>query len=329
MILAKNGFGYRFSFNGKEKDNEVSGDGNTIAFEARIYDSRLGRFFSTDPWEYKYAWQSTYAYYRNSPISQIDFLGMGGDDPPPLHGQERKSFMEVDDGQGGTCLEDIIEYWDATAEMGDGTNGAWVDCKPTSSADLKGVDLNNVMQNDMKYLNFYMSQVEFYDEVLIDLRNKINWVSQYDSRVPRAGSNACKRACYYMLESSGVNHIRGNANGIHIGKERSQTIIKLPNFESGINTLNSELDKGNHVIAGVARIHSKYWGLNYNSDGTTDHFVVIVGRINSEYLFYDPGSKYESKGASVSNIFSLDVNGLFTGTSYGSPMTITWIGRNK
>mgnify|MGYP000208382786 CR=1 FL=1 len=42
-------FSYRFSFNGKEDDSEVSGQGNTIVFEARIYDSRLGRFFSTDP----------------------------------------------------------------------------------------------------------------------------------------------------------------------------------------------------------------------------------------------------------------------------------------
>jgi RHS repeat-associated protein len=70
-------FSYRFGFNGKESDNEVSGTGNTMAFEARIFDARLGRFFSTDPWEYKYSWQTPYAYYKNSPIGQIDFLGKG------------------------------------------------------------------------------------------------------------------------------------------------------------------------------------------------------------------------------------------------------------
>jgi RHS repeat-associated protein len=68
---------FTFAFNGKEQDNEVSGSGNTIAFEARIYDSRLGRFFSTDPWEYKYAWQTPYAYFKNSPIITLDFLGKG------------------------------------------------------------------------------------------------------------------------------------------------------------------------------------------------------------------------------------------------------------
>jgi RHS repeat-associated protein len=71
---------YSFGLNGKEMDNEVSGEGNTIAFEARIYDSRLGRFLSTDPWEFKYAWQSTCAYFKNSPISVLDIKGMGGGD---------------------------------------------------------------------------------------------------------------------------------------------------------------------------------------------------------------------------------------------------------
>ncbi|QLH44307.1 MAG: hypothetical protein HWD58_00920 [Bacteroidota bacterium] len=40
---------YRFGFNGQEKDNEIKGTGNSLAFEARIYDNRLGRWLSLDP----------------------------------------------------------------------------------------------------------------------------------------------------------------------------------------------------------------------------------------------------------------------------------------
>jgi len=69
---------YRYSFNGKEGDNEVKGDGYSIEFEARIYDSRLGRFLTTDPRECEYAWQSTYCYFKNSPIATLDLLGGGG-----------------------------------------------------------------------------------------------------------------------------------------------------------------------------------------------------------------------------------------------------------
>ena len=68
---------YRFAFNGKEKDDEVKGAGNSIAFEARIYDPRLGRFLSVDPWSKEYPWQSSYAYFANSPIWKIDYKGMG------------------------------------------------------------------------------------------------------------------------------------------------------------------------------------------------------------------------------------------------------------
>lgn len=67
---------YRYGFNGKEKADEITtGD---YAFEARVYDSRLGRFLSTDPRESEYAWQSTYNYFSNSPISQLDYNGEGG-----------------------------------------------------------------------------------------------------------------------------------------------------------------------------------------------------------------------------------------------------------
>jgi RHS repeat-associated protein len=71
--------GYRYGFNGKEIDNEVFN--GCIAFEARIFDSRIGRFFSTDPRESEYAWQSTYVYFKNSPIGTLDYLGKGDVDP--------------------------------------------------------------------------------------------------------------------------------------------------------------------------------------------------------------------------------------------------------
>ena len=39
-------YGYRYGFNGKEKDSETYT--GSVAFEARIYDSRLGRFLTKD-----------------------------------------------------------------------------------------------------------------------------------------------------------------------------------------------------------------------------------------------------------------------------------------
>jgi RHS repeat-associated protein len=70
-----NGAGYRFGFNGKENDNEVSGTGNSINFGARIYDSRLGRFKSIDSYFKKYPFFSPYQFAGNSPIRILDNNG--------------------------------------------------------------------------------------------------------------------------------------------------------------------------------------------------------------------------------------------------------------
>jgi len=66
---------YRYGFNGKEKDDEVKGTGNSYDFGARIYDSRLGRFLSLDPAAINYPSMSNYHFVRNNPILRIDPTG--------------------------------------------------------------------------------------------------------------------------------------------------------------------------------------------------------------------------------------------------------------
>ena len=67
---------YRFGFNGKEKDNELKGDGNSLDFGARIYDSRLGRWLALDPLMAKCPNLSPYHSFANSPIIVVDKDGM-------------------------------------------------------------------------------------------------------------------------------------------------------------------------------------------------------------------------------------------------------------
>jgi RHS repeat-associated protein len=73
---------YRYGFNGKENDNELKRDGNSLDFGARIYDSRLGIFLSTDPREEEYPNQSPYVFAANNPIYLIDVNGEGPGVPP-------------------------------------------------------------------------------------------------------------------------------------------------------------------------------------------------------------------------------------------------------
>ena len=66
------GSGYRFGFNGKEIDNEVSGIGNEYDYGDRIYNTRIGKWLSIDKMQKKYPAESPYNFVSNSPIIYND-----------------------------------------------------------------------------------------------------------------------------------------------------------------------------------------------------------------------------------------------------------------
>ena len=76
-----NSTSYKYGFNGKEKLDEMSVDGGDVDFDARIYDSRTGRFLSVDPDAPKYPFMSPYCFAANDPIKLIDKNGRGPVDP--------------------------------------------------------------------------------------------------------------------------------------------------------------------------------------------------------------------------------------------------------
>ncbi len=88
---------YTYGFNGQEKENALYGEGKAYDFGARMYDSRTGRMFSPDPREANYPWQSTYAYYANSPMTIVDINGEGGGDAVRL---EYRDWMQDYDKAG-------------------------------------------------------------------------------------------------------------------------------------------------------------------------------------------------------------------------------------
>jgi RHS repeat-associated protein len=66
---------HRFTFNGKENDNDVKGEGNSLDFGARVYDSRIARFLSFDPYYSILPSISPFSYGANNPIIFIDNEG--------------------------------------------------------------------------------------------------------------------------------------------------------------------------------------------------------------------------------------------------------------
>jgi len=67
---------YKYGMNGQEKDDEIVGSGNMLAFEFREYDTRLGRFFAVDPLSKKYPELTPYQFASNTPIWAKELEGL-------------------------------------------------------------------------------------------------------------------------------------------------------------------------------------------------------------------------------------------------------------
>jgi RHS repeat-associated protein len=73
--ISRSSEAYRYGYNGKENDDEISGKNAITDYGARTYANRLGRFLSTDPLKSKFPNQSSYIYAGNNPILFIDKNG--------------------------------------------------------------------------------------------------------------------------------------------------------------------------------------------------------------------------------------------------------------
>ncbi len=68
-------FDYSYGFQGQEKDDEIKGEGNSLNYEYRMHDPRIGRFFAVDPLAPEYPHNSPYAFSENRVIDGIDLEG--------------------------------------------------------------------------------------------------------------------------------------------------------------------------------------------------------------------------------------------------------------
>ncbi len=67
---------YRYKHQGQESDSEILGEGNSYAYEYRMSDARLGRFWRVDPLASKYPYNSPYAFSENRVIDRVELEGL-------------------------------------------------------------------------------------------------------------------------------------------------------------------------------------------------------------------------------------------------------------
>ena len=111
--------GYRYLFNGQEADNEVFGEGALHAFEYRLHDTRIGRFWSVDPLAAKFPWNSTYAFAENRVVDGRELEGLEWDSNKPLTTSKEQIPIQVVFASDNTNVATTNNSWFPTNPCGE------------------------------------------------------------------------------------------------------------------------------------------------------------------------------------------------------------------
>jgi len=141
--------GYRFGFNGMEKDDEIFK--GAYSAEYWEYDSRIGRRWNVDPLTAKYPWQSPYACFNNNPLQFSDPNGLEGQsDPPKQHTVKKDETLGGIAAANNVSVDDLLA-WNKGNIAVKSANVVWAgyninisDPNPTSDVSI------NVIDDEMK-----------------------------------------------------------------------------------------------------------------------------------------------------------------------------------
>lgn len=137
---AEKPYGYRYAFQGQERDDEVNGVGNSYTAMHWQYDPRLGRRWNIDPLTGKYPWQSPFATFNNNPIRFSDPLGLEGVDEVEAVKESEKNPPTVYGGK-----EVVIEEYGGKAPEPVGDD---LSQNPTNAEEPIESDINIPVIND-------------------------------------------------------------------------------------------------------------------------------------------------------------------------------------
>jgi RHS repeat-associated protein len=117
-LKKNNAKNYRFGFQGQEGDDQIKGDGNSVNYEFRMHDPRLGRFFAVDPLAGNYSYNSPYAFSENRVIDGVELEGLEFSKNTTFSVQvfkkslnQLKAYPEkINQAGAGTCVIAAVSY---------------------------------------------------------------------------------------------------------------------------------------------------------------------------------------------------------------------------
>ncbi len=241
------------------------GENGLFAFEYRMHDTRLGRFWSVDPLVAKYPWNSTYAFAENRVIDGLDIEGLeyvsvsnSGINPSEHKNQDGTYSFSLGESQFNNVSMvqwEGNDYFKIDKHMFYGEQG-WSETGDMDNRMTQWVytDIQNFDPNTMHTYIWGDSQLQ-------GINNNGKALNKNCAELSNAQANAIGTTLVNGMVSPGgaLNH---NGN----------TLISL-NTADGIDYINMQLEAGNAVVVGV----------NYKGgEGTdvlgTEHYITITGR---------------------------------------------------
>ena len=292
--------GYRYFFNGQEGDNEVFGESGLFAFEFRMHDARLGRFWSVDPLAAKYPWNSTYAFAENRVIDGRELEGLeyisvskSGVDPSKHRNKDGTYSFSIGNYKFNNVK--IVKwngkrYFNINQHLYYGKRG-WSMTGDRSEIMTQWVytDIQNFDPNTMHTYTWADSKLQGLDKEGHALNE--NCAELASAQAKEVGTSLVKG----MVSKEGALNYVGNS------------LITLNNCDA-IDYINRQLEAGNAIVVGVS----------YTMGGTTNHYVTITGRTTfhglNVFTFIENGVSNKYSARDPRNILFSDEN-LFQGVS--------------
>lgn len=167
------------------------------------------------------------------------------------------------------------------------------------------------------------------------------WISQFPSDPAKNGDGrglkesekayAGKRNAVCCWDAAQAMTLQAGGTISHVTTSRIPTLLQQDGESKvlgeqaslGVKYIDKQLQEGRPVMIGVddGRVAA------YNADATTEHFIVIVGKVvdggEVYYRFFDPGTSWGSKGYSATNLLHLGADSSLSGKSYSGSKTYT------
>ncbi len=304
--------------NGSELQNKEFADGSGLELystDFRSYDPQIGRFHQTDPLANANLNWSPYAFAQNNPFFYNDPAGL--DTTTTKAPKPNPDDGDIWQPEGGS-----------RANIYEASTGSWVDIQSLASATVTPANNTPASDNAGKQSTAGVTTTPgtpgtngngngdaagggkkpgpLQQQVVLP-RNKWNtqapnWTNCFGTCEVMIGKDAPKSAMIRTV--------------VEINKHTA--LHTLPAAGLGVRTINGYLEAGKPIIVGVD--HQLNYGVN---EGTTDHFVVIVGagsdNGNTYYRFYDPATTRIDAGASPFNRLYLQRDSSLKGTTEYKP----------